>query len=584
MVSFLKKYKMIVLVFLVVACAIGYYGNKKQGYHVDEMYSYGLANSEYLPFLHFGDHDYTVKDWMNTYGPGENLAQFARNLVNDFKILKDCDFQFKNSVIYQDYRIAQANSNNTRQTTWMDGQEYRDYLTADEHNAFHLASVYYNQRGDVHPPLFYIMLHLVSSVFQGVFSKWFGIVLNGIYLLAALWIWYRTIRKHMGGEQLARVNLLVWGLSCGFMTCVLLIRMYALLTLWCVCAFSIHLDIVEQKFEPNKKTMRRLGLVTFLGFYTHYYFVLYAIGLAAVMVVWMLVQKKYKSILRYVLRLALSAVVGLCVWPFAISHVFGGYRGTSSLAALTGGFYLIRVKLIGYYILLQTIHCEYWLLILAALLGVGGLVLRKGKNIPYGKLCLLVLPIVFYVGTVSQIVPFLTDRYVMCTYPFVILTITGSMYYGIKAICDRKKMPKKIGKIPTMYVALVLCTLLLVGNGSYLFYAPGYLAGGQETIQVPEHTDAVYVLPDGDWNESAFHTSVLARCEQVGVCYLSQLGNLNPEGNYEAPEYVYVFIQKDMDVAAVLEQVKTTLQLANYTEVKSETDSVATGILLKRAL
>lgn len=52
-----------------------YYGSQKEGYHFDELYSYGLANSEYLPFMHFGESGYDVKNWMMDYGPGESPVQ-----------------------------------------------------------------------------------------------------------------------------------------------------------------------------------------------------------------------------------------------------------------------------------------------------------------------------------------------------------------------------------------------------------------------------------------------------------------------------------------------------------------------------
>ncbi|ERJ01160.1 hypothetical protein HMPREF0262_00060 [Clostridium sp. ATCC 29733] len=29
---------------------MGYWGTQKEGYHVDEIYTYGLSNSYYLPF------------------------------------------------------------------------------------------------------------------------------------------------------------------------------------------------------------------------------------------------------------------------------------------------------------------------------------------------------------------------------------------------------------------------------------------------------------------------------------------------------------------------------------------------------
>ena len=151
------------LIVLTAICSMLYWGNQKEGYHVDELYSYGLANSEYLPFMHFGTHDYMVKDWMKEYGPGNEFPDLFKNLIHDVNVLKSANFNIKSSSLYQDYLYAQQNSANTHSTTWVAGQDYLHYLTASPENRFNIASVYYNQRGDVHPPLFYLLLHFDVS-------------------------------------------------------------------------------------------------------------------------------------------------------------------------------------------------------------------------------------------------------------------------------------------------------------------------------------------------------------------------------------------------------------------------------------
>lgn len=195
-----KETFILILIMLATLATMIYYGTKKEGYHVDELYSYGLANSEYLPFMHFGESGYDVKDWMIEYGAGESLIDLFRNLAKDFKLLKECDFRLKDSVIYQDYLTAQANSADTRTTTWVSGQDYIDYLAVSDSNTFNYASVYYNQRGDVHPPLYYILLHTVCSIFQGLFSKWFGLAVNFAALLLTVWMLYRMVSRYLGGQ------------------------------------------------------------------------------------------------------------------------------------------------------------------------------------------------------------------------------------------------------------------------------------------------------------------------------------------------------------------------------------------------
>ncbi len=246
--------------------AMLFYGNQKEGYHVDEVYSYGLANSEYLPFMHFGAHDYNVKEWMLEYGAGESFEELFHNLIKDFRILQECGFQVKESIIYRDYLTAQANSANTRITSWVPGEAYLDYIAASESNTFNNASVYYNQRGDVHPPLYYMLLHTICSVFQGKFSKWFGLGLNIVVLLLTLALLYRMCRLYLGGKWMAVLAAGVYGLSVGFISTALFIRMYALLTFMTVACCYVHLKIVEEGFWLKGKNRLKLMPVVQGGF------------------------------------------------------------------------------------------------------------------------------------------------------------------------------------------------------------------------------------------------------------------------------------------------------------------------------
>ena len=54
---------------------------------------------------------------------------------------------------------------------WRTREDAENYLKAKD-NRFNYASVYYNQIQDVHPPLFYMLVHTISSIFNNTFSKY----------------------------------------------------------------------------------------------------------------------------------------------------------------------------------------------------------------------------------------------------------------------------------------------------------------------------------------------------------------------------------------------------------------------------
>ncbi|MCI8528267.1 MAG: glycosyltransferase family 39 protein [Lachnospiraceae bacterium] len=559
------------------------YGSRKVGYHVDEIYSYGLANSEYLPFMHFGEIDYGVKDWMKEYGAGESLGDLFRNLIKDFQILKECDFQLKESVIYQDYVIAQANSADTRTTTWVSGQEYRDYLAVSENNRFNYASVYYNQRGDVHPPLYYMILHTICSVFQGSFSKWFAMSVNIAALLLTLILLYKMVKEYLGGETEALVAAGAYGLSIGFMNTAVWLRMYALLTLFVVALCYVHLKIAQEDFQLRGKNRRYLFLAVVGGYMTHYYFVLYAIGVAAVFTIWILTEKKYKAAAGYVLTLAGAAVIGLCIWPYAIRHVFQGYQGTQALDVIREReFYFIKVRLLFDQIAAQVLDGTWWIL-LACLFAAAGIVIwkysrktGKGRKLPLGKGALLAVPIVLYIVVVAQIVPMLIERYVMCTFPFWILYVVLLVSFVLRELTDSRAAMLKWRKI-----SLVLTGILLFAvNNCYRLEPSGLYHGEQELVKLPENTDCIYVLADGDWNQSAIDSTILAQCRNVGVTYLSEVGRLAEAYKYQDGDYVLVAIQKDMEVEEVLAEVSEIMGLQDLEEIEVQEGATSVRFLL----
>ena len=103
---------------------VWYYGDKKEGYFVDELWSYGLANSTEYP------HIYSIQGW-------------------DQK--------------------------------WQTPEYYMNYIEVEKGQQFDYRTVIYNQTQDNHPPLFYLILHTVCSLFPGTLSKWYGIVPIIIY-------------------------------------------------------------------------------------------------------------------------------------------------------------------------------------------------------------------------------------------------------------------------------------------------------------------------------------------------------------------------------------------------------------------
>ena len=191
------------LALLLVSGVCFLFAGRKSGMFIDEVYSYGLSNGHYTPFI--------------------------KNLADD-QIL-------------------------TR-------QELLSYLTVDPGEGFDLASVYDNQVRDVHPPLYYWLFNAASSLTPGVFSKWTGLILDYLIYMAALLLLYRLCMRLFGSRFLSAAAVGLYGLSVIGLSTMLMIRMYVLLT-----AFSLDLACLAARLleERRLRLCPWIGLTIFLG-------------------------------------------------------------------------------------------------------------------------------------------------------------------------------------------------------------------------------------------------------------------------------------------------------------------------------
>lgn len=260
----LKRHGALALALIIISAVCLMFSYRKSGMFIDEIYTYGLSNSHYAPFL--GD----VKDG---------------DLVDKL----------------------------------MTRQELLDYVMVNPGEGFDFGSVYYNQVNDVHPPLYYWLFNIASSLTPGVFSKWTGLILDYLIFLGALFCLYRLVLKLFGSVYSAVAAVCLYGLSGAGLSTMLMIRMYVLLT-----ALTLLLALLVLKLMREKELWLcpLVGLCVFLGLMTQYYFVFYAFFLCGVYVIYALVKKEYKSLGLFCLCAVGGVLLLPLVFPACISHLF----------------------------------------------------------------------------------------------------------------------------------------------------------------------------------------------------------------------------------------------------------------------
>lgn len=274
--TLLKSKKFIVVLFCAIVLSqlahITYiFTTVKTGYGSDEIWSYGLSNSYYKPFIHASDHDIT------------------ESYING----------------------------------WFTGEDFSEYVTVQDGQQFSYGSVWYNQSKDVHPPLFYAVMHTICSFFPDTFSLWYGYSINVVTFIITQILIFKIAKKVSKSTVTAFATIILWGFSLGANSLYIYIRMYTMSVMFMVILLYINTLIYEAgKF--SKKYVIPLVVVTMLGGLTHYYFYISACVLSVLFCIWFIAKKQFKNLFAYGFSMLGGVALAIAVFPSAIGHMLGG--------------------------------------------------------------------------------------------------------------------------------------------------------------------------------------------------------------------------------------------------------------------
>lgn len=478
------------LILIVQLVMMVYFGVQKAGYHVDEMFTYTLSN-------------------------------FSETFVS---------------------RVGGFSEQ------WVDGQTLYDTLSVDDDERFNYRMTYHNQEEDVHPPLYYFVIHTISSVFEGTFSKWIGIAPNIIFCMLTTIVLYFISKKISGNIQLALLIVLTWGLSIGAMSSAVFIRMYAMLTFFSSLLALLHLNALDETLKTGKiscKTYVFLGVCTVLGILTQYYFMVFCFFLCGCFFFYLLTSKKWASLMRYVLVEFGAIAVSFVCFPKMIDHIFSGYRGKEAFSNLSQSNQDVEkvkkvLSIISHQLFNGWAKLLVIILVLIALyLFITRVILKitvaPGKEnitlkievrcsrqfvIDLSKENLLIIAAMTvslgYIFVVTKIAPYQTDRYYMCIYPILTLSVVGIFYKIVGSMLRTANV--------VLIVVAVFCTLSVglshkTETVNYL-----YLNHGQRTEELEDYSDFPVIMLNNQyenaldlWLWECRNYSAVYRCKSKNI-------------------------------------------------------------------
>lgn len=244
----------------------------KQGFHSDELWNYGFANST-------------------------NGAHIFRT---------DFNHQPKNL------------------DSWQNSQKLLEYISVDRSEIFNYAAVYWNAERDYNPPLGNMMLHFICSLFPGTWSKWYGFALNIICFIIMQIYMYKLVSGITKNKSAGIFGCMFYGFTMGALNITFFLRIYAPATMFAVINMFYAHDLYNNRNTEDKhnKILAKIFITSLLGCLTLHFFLVFAFFVTVMYVMFYLISKNIKLFFKYGVVMAGSVLLSFIMFPETIYHVF----------------------------------------------------------------------------------------------------------------------------------------------------------------------------------------------------------------------------------------------------------------------
>ncbi len=490
----------LVLLLILIILFSDRYLRLKNGFHVDEGMTLYLSNGVYTGAVTTVP-DVTIFGFFKTYIIKDTFSETVFNVIDMLRqVVHAGNYSVKGSVEWYDAARELLQGRNT----WMSGSTLFDMCTASDSDRFNYLQVYLNQIVDVHPCVYYFLVHTVFSLFPGEYSIYFLYYVNIICLVITAILLYRVLLKITGRPEPGLFSVAIYGFSQGFVSCAILFRMYAVETLMVFSTFCFYMYLREKDYDFEKKDYVSLFIIEIMGFNTHYYYIVYLFAMFIVISIDM--KKKKRKIKKYIITQVITGIASLMIWPFSLYHILFGYRGTEAFSRFTS---LDYIGSIGKYLELcakaMLFSWKAAILIIAVLIVIYVLSLKRDEgsgNFPWN---VILIPVIVYLVIVGKVAPSTSSRYVMCLFPFIAMCLSILVFCTFNVFILNERIKKVI--YAGLTVIYIICTLL--------FTTPDYLF--RENIREP--------LVDVD--RSTVNCLMIAPEHYVGFPFLLELSTFD---------------------------------------------------------
>lgn len=466
---------------------------------------------------------------------------------------------------------------------WISKDLWQQLLTVQPGETFNYGSVAYNTAKDVHPPLYYFVLHTVCSLFPNSFSVWYGIFVNVVFFVGVQFLLLKMGTLYFNNDADKLLPIIIYGFSIGCLQNAVFIRMYMMLTFLCTLSIYFHLKLLSQ---GKLKNFLLVGLVHIVGFLTQYYYLIFAAA-EFIVIAFVYYRKKDLSKLgRYFVFDCIALGISVLLFPACLNHILGigsnGYRGAEIINGLSKLIFFDKLAIFSAQMLLSEGALCFMLLSIALVFlygfskNIDGKVISVFKDIKKEIIVIFTVLVLTYL-LIVKISVMLFIRYMFMLFPLFVL----STYYIFSLVLYNNFNVRK----STIYLFLIgitavqLAFVKKIDTGDWLYIGNRNLPHiSSEWIKKENIKQSIVVLNDQEYGAVIYHLGILSNVDKTFIVESKRIGQLS---KLELDDKVIAIVLKDkcIDLNSTISFFEDKLALKKYSILAGMADY---EVLLKK--
>ncbi len=462
---------------------------------------------------------------------------------------------------------------------YLTGNFFRDYLTVAPDEGFSIASVWYNQSKDSHPPLYFLLYHVLSCFQRGGFSKWTGFAINLFFLVCSDVYIFLTTRKLTGCSAAGLAVAALWGFSTEAVSYTLCARMYMM------AAFFVILFVYKSLmfYEPQEKSSRKdclcLLLATTGGCLTHYYFYIAAFVMAALTCIYLSIEQSFRKARVYGFSVLGGVFLSWLIYPQIFeSLIHGDGRGREAVRNMIDIKSLwfrigqlveqIEEKLLYKPVLIMAVSASS-LIIITIVFSI--LWQKRIDPVLKTRISMFLnteLSLSLYLLAVAKLQPYYTNRYYFPITPLLWVVVIGNVILLVHLLLTQRSATVAAEK--TIVLSVTLALTIAAGAGvikghfdhkvMFLFPRQGKI---MEQIQQLEEPSALFIEHGITYTLTA-HCHELAQCSEIMCIDLDTEDDLFKYDIHDEGDFLVVFSSERCDQQKLLDYLLEHTSYSSY--------------------